>query len=245
MPPEYNLKPGSQPQQPKGPYPGNRNPGTTDGEIYPTPTHGALVDIGPPPAPKKPNRFENWKSIVSTLLLFLLAPLIAIFIAAFVVQSYQVDGQSMETTLQNDDRLIVDKWPRTWARITGHTFVPHRGDIIIFNQSGLDPTGADKQLIKRVIGLPGERVVVKDNAITVYNQAHPEGFNPDKIGLYTIAAPISPGNVDLTLKPNEIYVSGDNRSNSEDSHIFGPVSLNKVVGKLALRIIPINKAQRF
>src|SRR5579871_5678974 len=128
------------------------------------------------PQPEPPPRGEGWRSIVSTLALFALAPIAALAIAAFVMQSYQVDGQSMETTLQNNDRLIVDKIPRTWARITHHGYVPPRGDIIIFNQS-LDIGGGfgEKQLVKRVIGLPGERVVVDNGSITIYNQQHPQG----------------------------------------------------------------------
>ncbi len=182
---------------------------------------------------------------LSTLLLFLLAPLLAIFIAAYVVQSYQVEGQSMETTLQNSDRLIVDKWPRTWARLSGHNYIPKRGDIIIFNQSGLSFGSGSKQLIKRVVALPGERIVIKQGFITVYNQNRPSGFDPDKSGIYNISARSTPGDVDLTLGPNEIFVCGDNRTNSEDSRYFGPIKANQVVGKLAFRILPLNHAKRF
>jgi signal peptidase I len=188
----------------------------------------------------------NWRSVVSTILLFLLAPIIALSITAFAFQSYQVDGESMETTLQNNDRLIVDKIPRTVSRITSHPYVPPRGDIIIFNQAGLfdSPTG-EKQLIKRVIGLPGDRVFIKDGIITIYNRANPGGFNPDRSGLYTIAANNTSGDVNVTLQKNEIFVCGDNRSNSEDSRAFGPVNVNNIVGKLTLRILPISKAQSF
>ncbi len=175
-----------------------------------------------------------------------MAPLIAIFLAAFVIQSYQVDGQSMETALQNRDRLIVNKVPRTWARVTHHAYVPKRGDIIVFNQAGLDFNSLkEKQLIKRVIGLPGDRVVVNNGKITLYDKARPNGFNPDKTGLYTIAAPVTPGDVDLTLGSGEIFVCGDNRTNSEDSRYFGPVNTNKIVGKLSFRIIPIDKVQHY
>ena len=197
-----------------------------------------------PKPPKK--RFESWTSVLSTIALLLLAPLIAFLIAAFIVQSYEVDGQSMETTLQNNDRLIVDKWPRTWARITGQPYVPRRGDIIIFNQSGIDYVGGPpKQLIKRVIGLPGEHVTVTGGKITIYNQQHPEGFNPDSSGLYLITAHDTLGSVNLTLKSDQIFVCGDNRPNSEDSRYFGPINASQIVGKLAFRIIPLNKAQRF
>src|SRR5579862_938655 len=120
----------------------------------------------PPPAPPiqpqpaKNNGDGRWRGAISTIGLFLSAFLIAILLNTFVIQSYQVDGESMEPTLQNDDRLIVNKIPRTLSRIDGHQFVPQRGDIIIFNEDGLPGFIGQKQLIKRVIGLPGERVVV-------------------------------------------------------------------------------------
>lgn len=199
----------------------------------------------PPPKHKKSG--ESWRSVFGTVLIFLLAPLIAICIAAFCLQSYQVDGQSMETTLQNRDRLIVNKIPRTWARITGHNYIPKRGDIIVFNQAGLfDANGlAEKQLIKRVIGLPGDHIVVKDGSITIYNAQHPSGFNPDKTVGYHITATTTPGNVDITLKSGQIFVCGDNRPNSEDSRYFGPINSNQIVGQLLVRIVPVDKAERF
>lgn len=202
------------------------------------------LDMGADVENKKPG--NNWRSVVSTILLFLLAPILALSITAFAFQSYQVDGESMETTLQNNDRLIVDKIPRTIARVTGHPYVPHRGDIIIFNQAGLfdSPTG-EKQLIKRVVGLPGERVFIKDGFITIYNNANPGGFNPDKAGLYNITASITSGNANITLQKNEVFVCGDNRPNSEDSRAFGPVNVNNIVGKLVMRILPIGKSERF
>src|SRR3990172_3207192 len=80
-----------------------------------------LPDYPSPPAPPRRSGYiSRWRSIISTLVLFLIAPVIALLIAAFVVQSYQVDGQSMEPTLQDNDRLVVDKWQRSWARITNH-----------------------------------------------------------------------------------------------------------------------------
>lgn len=214
----------------------------------PAPPVQPASDYTVPPAPpsRRRNRFGGWRSIISTLFLFLVAPAIALFIAAFVVQSYQVDGQSMEPTLQDNDRLIVDKWQRSWARITKHDYIPKRGDIIIFNQGGLDfAGGASKQLIKRVIGLPGERVVVKDGKITVYSKENPEGFNPDASGGYSLSTGVTLGTSDVALAADEVFVCGDNRANSEDSRYFGPIQASQIVGKLAFRIVPLDKAQRF
>ena len=112
-----------------------------------------------------------WRSVASTIGILIAAPLVALLLTAFIFQSYQVDGQSMETSLQNNDRLIIWKVPRTIARVTNHTYVPHRDDVIVFVKHGLYEAGGnqEKQLIKRVIGLPGDHVRVQDGYITVYN----------------------------------------------------------------------------
>lgn len=205
----------------------------------------------PPPTPQqdfsKSQRREGLKSTLSTLLILLIAPLIALFLTAFVFQSYEVDGPSMETTLQNQDRLIVWKVPRTFARISGKDFIPARGEIIIFVQHGMESydSSQDKQLIKRVIGLPGERVVVRGNTTTIYNSEHPEGFNPDTQGDYTPVDSAGQTNVDIVVPEGEVFVMGDNRPNSLDSRVFGTVSADDIVGTLAYRIFPINKAEAF
>jgi signal peptidase I len=245
---------------PNQPPPQNGN-GLPVGDIYPNSTNSAspassYLPVGqsagsvttPEPYTEKKHRdHSGLRGVISTILLLAIAPLIAFGITTYIIQSYQVDGESMETTLQNNDRLIVDKAPRTLSRLTGHPFIPHRGDIIIFNQANLPDSsfGQSKQLIKRVIGLPGERVVVKDGKFTVYNSEHPQGFNPDTTTGYKITAATTPGEVDLTLQENQIFVSGDNRPNSEDSRYFGPVNVEAIVGKLSLRLLPINKAQKF
>lgn len=185
------------------------------------------------------------REAVSTILLLVVAILIALFIKAFVVQPYIVDGESMQPTLMDSDRLLVDKIPRTIARIDHHQYVPKRGAIIIFNQSNLPNYVGTKQLVKRVVGLPGERVVVGQNRITIYNSAHPNGFNPDTPDGYPVNAQLTTGNIDITLGPHQIFVCGDNRSNSEDSRYFGPVNLDNVVGKLVLRIFPLGQAKKF
>lgn len=182
--------------------------------------------------------------------ILLLAPILAVFLLVFVFQSYKVDGRSMETTLMNDDRLIVWKLPRTWANITHHQYVPERGDIIILKESGLSTYGDSqnsKQLVKRVIGLPGDRVVVKDGKITVYNATHPNGFSPDTTLPYGKKTDLSftPTNVDFTLTATQLFVCGDNRTNSLDSRIFGPIETSQVVGKLVVRILPLSKAETF
>jgi signal peptidase I len=155
----------------------------------------------------------------------------------------------METTLQNNDRLVVWKLARTWSKVTHHAYVPNRGDVIIFNEpeENLDSVGSgtSKQLIKRVIGLPGDRIVVKDGGLTVYNQAHPNGLKPDKTMEYGKVITTTSGDIDVTLGSNQLFVCGDNRPDSLDSRVFGPITTDQVVGKLVMRILPLNNAKRF
>lgn len=188
---------------------------------------------------------ESLKSIASTLSIIIIAPLIALTITKFVFQSYQVDGPSMESTLQDQDRLIVSKIQRTISQITGNAYIPHRGDIVIFSEGGIFGINQTKQLIKRVIGVPGDRIIVKDGTITVYNASHPNGFQPDKTMSYGKVIKNTSGNIDVKISENEVFVCGDNRANSLDSRSFGPVPVNQIIGKLAYRVFPFNNAQSF
>lgn len=189
---------------------------------------------------------DNFRNIVSTLLVLFIAPVVALLLTAFVFQSYQVDGPSMETTLQNNNRLIVWKVARTWSRITGDAYVPARGNIIIFNTNGLPDFGeSGKQLIKRVIGLPGDRVVVANNIITIYDKQHPHGFRPDASMPYGKVIGQTEGNENLVVPKGYVFVCGDNRDDSLDSRVFGPVPVSDIVGKLVFRVLPINEAERF
>ncbi len=200
-----------------------------------------------PRSGKRSSRHEGLRSALSTLGILLLAPIIAILLTAFIFQSYQVDGPSMQTTLFNNDRLIVWKTPRTIARITGHPYIPNRGDIIVFTDPNIAQFGQDpnKQLIKRVIGLPGERLVVSNNVVTVYNSEHPNGFNPDFTLPYHRMTQDTSGDINVTIQAGHVFVMGDNRPDSLDSRLFGQVDANHIIGKLVVRVLPINMAKRF
>ena len=199
------------------------------------------------PLPPMPKQKSAFRELLSTFGILLTAFLVALFIIAFVFRSYQVDGPSMENTLQNADKLIIWKVPRSWSRLTGHDYIPKRGDIVVFTESGLSEFGQEdsKQLIKRVIGLPGERVVVNDGKYTVYNEQHPEGFDPDATLPYGKNIPVTSGNVDVTLAEHQVFVSGDNRPDSLDSRAFGPINADQIVGKLVVRVFPIGEAKIF
>lgn len=208
------------------------------------------MDTSPPITtytPTSPPEPEGLRNILPTLLILMAAPLIALTLTTFVFQSYEVEGPSMETTLDHHDRLIVVKTARTWSRFTGKPYIPARGDIIIFaRQAGIESsTSREKQLIKRVIALPGERVLIKDGVVTVYNKANPAGFSPDKTLPYGDVIGTTPINIDTTVPAESVFVLGDNRTNSLDSRTFGPIKASDIVGKLSLRILPLSKIDKF
>ena len=207
-------------------------------------------------APEKPedqlpakDQRSGWRELVSTLAILVTALLMAIFIIAFVFRSYQVEGPSMQNTLHNGDKLIIWKVPRTWASITGHPYIPSRGSIIVFTESGLAEFGQQdtKQLIKRVIGLPGDRVTIQSGHYEIYNKQHPNGFNPDASLPYgkNLHVVTTGSNVNYTLGPDQLFVSGDNRPDSLDSRNFGPIQASQIVGKLIMRVFPIDHAEAF
>lgn len=202
---------------------------------------------GPGQAPEPEKSESGWHELFSTIGILAAALFVAFFIIAFVFRSYQVDGPSMKNTLQNNDKLIIWKVPRSWSHLTRHDYVPARGDIVVFSESGLGQFGQEdtKQLIKRVIGLPGDRVTISDNHYIVYNTQHPKGFNPD--AAMPAGKKIQPttGTTDVTLGAHQLFVSGDNRPESLDSRAFGPINTNQVIGKLILRVFPLGETQTF
>jgi signal peptidase I len=92
------------------------------------------------PVSGQPRR-SGWHDLFSTAGILLIALIVALGMISFVFRSYEVDGPSMMNTLQNEDKLIIWKVPRTWARITGHPYIPKRGDIVVFTESGLAQYG--------------------------------------------------------------------------------------------------------
>lgn len=201
-----------------------------------------------PLTPEKPTKKrEGFRSIATTIAILIAAPLVALFITSFLFQSYEVFGPSMQNTMHGGDRLIVVKAPRTWARLWHRTYMPERGQIVIFDKPGLNISATDDsdQLIKRVMALPGERVHVGDGVLTVYNDAHPEGFQPDKDNTlgYTIKHTGMDG--DWTVGPGQVFVCGDNRDNSLDSRTFGPIDTKDIVGTAAFRFLPVKQARTF
>lgn len=216
-------------------------------EYSPTPPQNGPQNYNSGPPHQGPSKFENLKSALSTILILITAPLIALAIINFVFQTYEVDGPSMQPTLQHKDRLIVLKMPKSAARLQRKDYIPERGDIIVFAKNGMVEFGEqqEKQLIKRVVALPGERVVVEEGEVTIFNGEHPEGFDPDNGEYYPELDTNTSGRVDLMVGEGEVFVLGDNRNNSLDSRTFGSITSDEIVGKLALRILPLNQAETY
>lgn len=200
-----------------------------------------------PKVERKNNQQSTLRSILITIAILIAAPLTALLITNFVFQSYEVFGPSMQSTLHEGDRLIVVKAPRTWARIIGKDYQPTRGEIIVFVKKDLLIGGdsGNKQLIKRVIALPGERVAIKDGIVTVFSPSRPEGFVPDQEAAY--GSVIKKTSIDgaWVVGANQLFVCGDNRDNSLDSRTFGPIDESDIVGTAKFRFLPTSQARSF
>jgi signal peptidase I len=212
--------------------------------MQPESTPQPTIEVPTPTHHRQQKAKDDIKNVIYTVLLFILAPLFALFMIMFVFQSYVVDGSSMMPTLQNGNRVFILKLPKTVANLQGQDFIPTRHEIIVFKK----PSEPDTQLIKRVIGLPGDRVVVQNSHITIYNADHPGGFNPDDNTTYGPTLEPTTGNVDIIVGDNELFVCGDNRSpgGSLDSRSgLGLVPVQNIVGRLWIRYFPFDEFKVF
>ncbi len=176
----------------------------------------------------------------------------------------------MENTLHGDDRVIVNRAAVSWSHFIGEEYIPERGQIIVFlnedeekikeyEAAGISnpmtcsvPSNiSDQYIIKRVIAFPGERVVVKDGTMTIYNQEHPDGFiydNEWRISETDGPKEHTSGEVDLIVPEGELFVSGDNRegSSSWDSRNgLGTIPYCRIIGPVVLRLFPLDKIRTF
>ena len=148
------------------------------------------------------------REMVETILLTLL---IYILIRTFLIENYRVVGHSMDPTLADQQFLVVNKLDYRLRE-------PRRGDIIVF----FDPRNGDRKLIKRIIGLPGETIEVHGGQVIVDGQALDEPYIQNQ-GRYSEMPTLVP--------EGQYYVLGDNRSNSSDSHNWGTLPEDKIVGR--------------
>lgn len=188
---------------------------------------------------------------LASLFLFVICVVVGtLLINTFVFRSYNVVGPSMEPTMYTGDRLIVNRLPSTIASLKGESYLPERGQVIVFKNPRFNLGMEDEYIVKRVIGLPGERVVLKDGHYLVYNSENPEGFDPDKFNKGEPGSPTS-GTADELVPQGEIFVSGDHREGnySFDSRNgdegMGTIPLYDVIGPVSARIFPFNKIRTF
>lgn len=151
----------------------------------------------------------------------------------FVFNLHNVDGDSMLPTLRDKEYLITNKI----ANRAGY----ERGDIVIFKY----PKMPSKEFVKRLIGLPGEKIKIQNSKVTIYNNEHPDGFILNELYLsediLTTQNTFLKEGVVLEIPPNNFFVMGDNRGVSSDSRQWGFVPRKNMVGRAELVIWPVTR----
>lgn len=146
----------------------------------------------------------------------------------FIMAPNQVKGASMEPTFYSGEYILTSKIAYKFRK-------PHRGDVIIFKS----PKNPDIDYIKRIIGLPGDKIVIQDAKIYVNDQILEETYISAETNLWE-SGYIKEGSP-VSVPPKMLFVMGDNRPRSSDSREFGPVPLEAVIGEVFFRYFPANK----
>lgn len=187
--------------------------------------------------------------IMEVVKVFLLAFIIIYPVRIFLFQPFFVQGASMEPAFENNEYLIINEfgYKKTVASVSGTTLFTiepfnelDRGAVIVFRY----PKNRTQFFIKRIIGLPGEKIQVKNGKITIFNLENPTGFVLDE-SAYLSSDVKTSGDMVLSLKDDEYFVMGDNRSFSSDSRSWGPVPEADVIGKVLIRAWPLNRLSAF
>jgi signal peptidase I len=212
----------------------------------------SAVQLESPPAeqreegtPPPPRKRRTWLIILTVAVaLFFTIPLVSMAILRiFVVQTFYIPSGSMAPTLAIGNRIIVDRLSFDNHPIT-------TGDIVVFTTPPSENCGGPKSgdLVKRVVGLPGQTISIKDQRVYINGKRLDESWLPAVEQGYTLPGPEGPAYSlvkPYVIPPNDYYVMGDNRSWSCDSRFWGPVTRNEIVGKVILRIWPFSSLQVF
>jgi signal peptidase I len=187
--------------------------------------------------PGEENRTSSFFSFLFDLVkTFVVVMLIAFAIRYFVIQPFVVDGDSMMPTFVNNEYLIAEKISYDFAE-------PSRGDIVIFRY----PKNPSVIYIKRVIGLPGETVTIKDGGVYISSStdATPklldESYLDPSVKTNLLDATTPDQQLKVTLGPDEFFVLGDNRDHSSDSRAWGILPRANIIGRVWLTVTPISK----
>ncbi|HAE36789.1 TPA: signal peptidase I [Candidatus Nomurabacteria bacterium] len=165
---------------------------------------------------------EGWDLIKFAII----ALAIVIPIRMWVAQPFVVSGESMYPTFDNGQYLIIDEI----SYIVGNA---HRGDVVIFRY----PNDTKRFFIKRIIGLPNEKIIINDGSVTIINKENPNGF---KMVEPYINEKFFTGK-EYETRDNEYFVLGDNRNKSSDSRFWGVLPENLMVGRAYLRLLPLKE----
>lgn len=152
---------------------------------------------------------------------------IALLVEAFLIQAFWIPSPSMLPTLEIGDRVLVNK-------LSYRLHDVHRGDIVVFERPPGASTGEDgevKDLIKRVIAVEGDTIEARDGRVYVNGEQLEEDYLEP--GTPTNNLPLQ------TIPPDQVFVMGDNRTNSEDSRVFGTITEDDIVGRAFIRVLPI------
>jgi signal peptidase I len=154
------------------------------------------------------------------------AVVVALLIKTFVVQAFRIPSDSMVPTLIQGDRVLVNK-----LSYEAHDL--NRGDVVVFSRPPGLPAGPGEpeDLIKRVIGLPGDELVTRDGDVYVNDRVLNEPYLPEGTASYGLDQPI-------TVPDDQVFVMGDNRENSTDSRVFGPIESDTVIGRAFMVMWP-------
>lgn len=177
--------------------------------------------------PTEKKKSNKLKAILKEIFTFgAIALIIVLPFRMFIAEPYIVSGASMDPTFKTGDYLIVDK-------LSYELGEPQRNSVVVFKY----PNDTSKNFIKRIIGLPGDTVVMNGNEIKIINEQNPNGFVIDQS--YVIHK--SPGTFEKTLGTDEYFAMGDNRAESFDSRSWGVLPRKDMLGRPILRLFPINK----
>lgn len=186
-----------------------------------------------PQEDKNPSLFRRAADFVGELLHVVIISLaIIVPVRYFLIQPFYVKGASMEPNFYDHQYLIIDEISYRFAP-------PARGDIVVFRY----PNDPRQYFIKRVIGLPGERMKLSRGKIVIYTAAHPDGAPLDESSYLGVLQ--TGGEKDVKLGPEEYFLLGDNRPASLDSRVFGAVSRSFIVGRVWFRGWPPEKIKFF
>jgi signal peptidase I len=174
--------------------------------------------------------FFEWVKII------LFALVISLPIRYFIIEPFVVNGASMDPTFATGQFLIVD-------RISYRFENPSRGQVIVFRY----PNNPSIYYIKRIIGLPGETISLKDGKVTV-TAADSDATSTKTVVLdekYIQSIHVSHDNLTVKLGPTQYFVMGDNRAESSDSRVWGPLEKDLIVGRPFLRLFPVSSVSIF